>query len=412
MMRFLREYRRLRVRRRFASSVRIGSMNVLRQVLVSALLLGAAIYIWIGYVPSARPLLQRVGLLDLLGIEMPDTAAEPDRAGHGGAAQVITAQVQERVNADQINAIGDGRARHSVDVRSKATGLITELSLEAGRRVEAGTIIARFEDEAENISLDQARVRLEDASDEAARIARLQGTGAVTEVRMRESQLALRNAELALRQAQFHLSQRQIEAPISGWVGIIDVEVGDRVTAQDILATITDRSVILIEFRVPERVVGKLRVGQALKVTPLGLRDLALQGQVSAIDTVVDRASRTLRVQGRVDNAKDLLRAGMAFSVSMTFPGRVLMSIEPLALQWSSDGPFVWAVRAGKAVSVPVLIRQRNSDNVLVESEDLHKGDAIVIEGVQSLREGADVTPVEQIDSAVLQAPFKRRHVL
>jgi RND family efflux transporter MFP subunit len=107
----------------------------------------------------------------------------------------------------------------------------------------------------------------------------------------------------------------------------------------------------------------------------------------------VDRASRTLRVQGRLDNADDGLRAGQAFSVALSFPGETLPSVDPLAIQWSGDGSFVWLARDGVAERVPVTIRQRTNSAVLVEGA-LEPGDAVITEGVQTLRPGAEVRVV------------------
>ncbi|PVA10640.1 efflux RND transporter periplasmic adaptor subunit [Pelagivirga sediminicola] len=376
-------------------------MKAFRQIFLSLAVLAAGLYVWIGYVPAAQPMLDRIGLLDLLGIEPAEVEDASEQGGWqgGGATTVVTAQVGERAVADRVTSIGDGRARRSVSVRSNAVGIITDLSLAAGSYVEAGTVIARLENEAETIALEQAQIQKENARTDAERIRQLATRGAVTEVRLREVELALRSAELAVRQAEFDLSQRQIEAPISGWVGIIDIEVGDRVDAQDLVALITDRSEILIDFRVPERVVGKISAGQPMTVTPLGMRDATLTGEIAAIDSVVDRASRTMLVQGRVPNEDDLLRAGMAFSVSLSFSGETALSVAPLAVQWSSDGPFVWAVRDGKVEKAPVEIVQRENDAVLVRSEDLAVGEIVVIEGVQTLRDGADVTVATQEDA-------------
>ena len=323
------------------------------------------------------------------------SAPSPD-----SAARVVAEQVEERALADDITAIGNGRARRSVSVRANAEGTITDLMLQAGQYVENGSVIARLQDQAEQIALERAQIELQNSLADAERIRQLATTGAVTEVRVLETELALRSAELAVRQAEFDLSERQITAPISGWVGIMDLEIGDRVSEQDVLVTITDRSDILIDFRVPERVVGKIGIGQPVDVTPLALPDRTLIGEVAAIDAVVDRASRTLLVQGRVSNEQDLLRDGMAFSVNLSFPGEKLLSVAPLALRWSSAGPYVWAVRDGKAVEVRVAIVQRNHDAVLVTSDDLQPGETIVTEGAQTLREGAQVTPLAQEEEA------------
>lgn len=367
-------------------------MKAFRQLALSLAVIAAGVFVWIAYVPAARPMLDRLGLLDLLGIEAPLPQAEDqDDWAEDGPVRVITATVGQRAMADRISAIGDGRARRSVSVRSNAVGTITDMDLVAGGYVEEGTVIVQLEDEAERIALEKAQIELENARTDAERARRLEATGAVAEVRRREFDLALRSAELAVRQAEFDLSQRRALAPISGWTGIIDLETGDRVNAQDLLVTITDRSEILIDFRVPERVTGKIAVGQRIDVTPLGTGAAPLTGEISAIDAVVDRASRTLLVQGRVPNEEDQLRAGMAFSVALSFPGDTLLAVPPLAVQWSSEGPYVWAVREGKVAQVPVVIQQREADAVLVTSSDLKSGETIVTEGVQTLREGAAV---------------------
>lgn len=365
-------------------------MPFARQALLSVAVLAAALYVWVAHVPAAHPVLDRLGLLDLLGVEPAAAVDQPDGGRGGGAARVVVAEVEDRVKVDRITAIGDGRAQRSVTVRSEAVGLITEVPVSADRRVEKGALMVRLDGAAERIALERAELVLRDARVDNERVRQLGGSGAITEVREREVELALRTAELDVRQAQFDLDQREVRAPIAGIVGILDIEAGDRVAAQDVLGVITDRSSILIDFRIPERVIGEVEVGMAVEVTPLGLRDLTLQGRISAIDNVVDRASRTLRVQARVDNDDDRLRAGMAFSVALTLPGDTLLALDPLALQWSSDGSFVWAIRDGKALSVPVRIVQRDSDAVLVEAE-LAAGDRIVTEGVQSLRPGAEV---------------------
>jgi len=383
-------------------------MKTLRQVILMCAVLVAGLYVWITYVPAAQPLLDRTGMLSLLGIDASKTqdtetqiAPSPD-----AAARVITAQVGRRALADNITAIGNGRARRSVSVRANAEGIVTGLMLEAGQYVDSGSVIARLQNQAEQIALERAQIQLQNNLADAERIKQLATTGAVTEVRVLETELALRSAELAVRQAKFDLSQREIEAPISGWVGIIDLEIGDRVSEQDILVTITDRSSILIDFRVPERVVGKIEIGQHIDVLPLGQSDRVLSGEVAAVDTVVDRASRTLLVQGRLANDEDRLRDGMAFSVKLSFPGDTLLSIAPLALRWSSAGPYVWAVRDGKATEVAVAIVQRNTDGVLVTSDDLKPGETVVTEGVQTLREGAEVIPLaEEKEAASVRLP-------
>jgi RND family efflux transporter MFP subunit len=242
----------------------------------------------------------------------------------------------------------------------------------------------------ETIALERAQLMVADATGNMERLERLRGSGSVSAAQLREAELTLKTAELEVRQAEFDLERRRIVAPISGWAGLLEAERGDRIGAQDPIVVITDRSSLQIDFRVPERFVAELSVGMPIEVTALAQPDEVLVGKIVALDNVVDRASRTLRVQGQIDNAGDSLRAGQAFSVALSFPGESLPSVDPLAIQWSGDGSFVWVARDGEAQRVPVIIRQRNADSVLVEGA-LEAGDMVIIEGVQTLRPGAAV---------------------
>jgi RND family efflux transporter MFP subunit len=111
---------------------------------------------------------------------------------------------------------------------------------------------------------------------------------------------------------------------------------------------------------------------------------------VRALDNRVDEASRSLRVQAEIANTDDALRPGMAFTILIDFSGETYPGVDPLAIQWSSNGAFVWAVRDDAAQRVPVRIVQRNADIVLVDGA-LADGDMVITEGVQSLRPGGAV---------------------
>lgn len=376
-------------------------MHLFRQSLLALLALGLALGIWAVYVPAAAPYLERAGLYDLLGIDPPGAQApEGGRRGFGGgAAQVVVAPVGTGQANDRIRAIGDGRALRSVTVRSDATGMIRNLAITPGTWVEEGALIAQLDDDAERIALERARLMVVDATRNLDRLRQLGGSGAVSDVQIREAELALRTAELEVEQAEFDLSLRRITAPIPGWAGLLEVAEGDRIGTQDTIAILSDRSSLQIDFRVPERVIGQLSIGMAVEVTPLARPDQLLSGEIVALDNVVDRTSRTLRVQAGIDNADDSLRAGQAFAVTLSFPGDTLPSVDPLAIQWSGDGAYLWAARDGQAQRIPVTIRQRNADSVLVEGA-IAEGDLVIIEGVQTLRQGAEIEIVEGASAA------------
>lgn len=372
-------------------------MAFARQIVLGVAVLAAAFWFWGRHVPAAAPWLEAMGLGALV---VPADAGAAGGGGgggwgggRGGAVAVVTAEVAEARLGDSVLAIGDGRALRAVTLRPEVSGVIREIGAGPGDAVQAGDLIVALDDAAQQIALSRARLMVEDAAQDLARLTRLVRSGAATDVQLRAAELARRTAELALEEAEHALGQRQVRAPIAGQVGLLDIEIGDRVSTQTELATITDRSAVLVDFRVPERVVARLEPGMAFTAAPLAEPGAALPGTITAIDTVVDRASRTLRVQGRLENADDALRAGMAFSVRLDLPGAPAPAVDPLAVQWARDGAFVWVAREDKAVKVPVIIRQRNAGAVLVEAA-LSPGERVVTEGVQSLRPGAELRVV------------------
>ncbi|MDP2084671.1 MAG: efflux RND transporter periplasmic adaptor subunit, partial [Gemmobacter sp.] len=315
----------------------------------------------------------------------------PAGAGGGGGGPMVIAQAPGAGRmADSVTAIGDGRSLRSVSVVPETPGRVTEVPVQSGQRIEAGQLVARLDSEAEEIALERARLVLDDARARVERVLRLRGAGASTDVQTREAELALRQAELALRQAEFDLAQRQVLAPIAGWVGILNTEVGAQVGTSTELAQIDDRSVLLVDFRLPERMVGRVAPGDPVAAQALATGHGATMGKISAIDNRVDPASRTLRVQAMLDNADDRLRAGMSFSIQIDLPGEAAPSVDPLSVQWSREGAFVWVVREGRAARLPVRILQRSETEVLVDAAFL-PGDLVIVEGVQAVRPGAPV---------------------
>lgn len=373
-------------------------MALWKQAILAIALVGGVLAAWIAYVPSAIPVLERYGViaqLERIGIEV----APPDDSAPGGggppfggdrATLVNVAPVADVIANDRVTAIGTAQALRSVSLLPETSGRLVEMFVRSGERVTEGQRIARLEDTAERIAVSRAGLVLDDARARAERLQRLQGSGTATDVQIRDAELALRQAELELRQAEYDLERREITAPIDGWVGIIGVEVGNQVTTSTEITRIDDRSRLRVEFRVPERFVGRVTPDQPVQASPLSQPGVRLHGQISALDNRVDQTSRTLRVEAEIENTDDALRAGMAFNIELRFDGESYPAVDPLAIQWSSEGAFVWAARDGRADRVPITIVQRGSDQVLVEAA-LDPGELVVTEGVQMLRPGAEL---------------------
>lgn len=369
-------------------------MAAWKQIVIALVILAAAFVAWVRFVPGAPEVLAGWGM------DWAQAAIAPQREASGNAPQsggrgaggpqgsVIVGPVAPATINDRLSAIGTGRANASVTVKPYASGRLTEILVRSGSKVEAGAVIARLDAEAEQIARDRANIALDDATARADRVRALRTSNTVTAVQVTEAELAVENARLEVRNAELSLDRRAIVAPIDGVVGILPVEAGNYVTTDTTIATIDDRTSIVVDFWVPERYTNAVAVGAEVEAIPIARPNQVLMGEVSAIDNRLDEASRTMLVQARIANADDTLRAGMSFQVAMRFPGDTYPSVNPLAIQWGTDGAFIWAVRDGKAQRTPVRIIQRNTENVLVEA-DIGEGDQVVTEGIHLVRDGA-----------------------
>ena len=366
-------------------------MKAWKQLLWALVIVAAPAALWTVFAPQGRQWLAWTGLNDTAAASG-QPAGGQGRGGRAAAPQVgiVTADVRHAVINDSLQAICSGRANQSVAVTPFSAGQLKDIRVKSGSHVAAGEVVANLDSDVEEIALERAKAARDDARARLDRLRQLRQRSAATDVQVSDAELVLRDAELAARNAEVTYQRRSIVSPIAGIVGILPIEAGNYVTTQTTVATVDDRSSITIDFWVPERFATMIAVGNPLAATPISRPGESFDGVISAVDNRLDEASRTLRVQASVPNPDDTLRAGMSFQVTMKFPGNDYPAVDALAIQWSLDGAYVWAVRGGKAARVPVRIVQRNTENVLVDGQPA-AGDKVVTEGVYAVREGQDV---------------------
>ena len=367
-------------------------MSLWKQLALSLVVLVAAAAAWVKFFPGSDRVLASWGIeWAAASTERTEKAAEPGQGAATAAPAFVVAQpVTSATINDRLQAIGTGRANATVTVTPYTSGRLTEFLVQSGSHVEAGQIIARLDSDTEEIALERAKIARDDAAAKVVRMTALRKSNAVTAVQLTEAELALRNADLAVHDAQVALDRRSVVSPIAGVVGILPIEAGNYVTSQSAIATVDDRTSILVDFWVPERFAAAVKVGGEISATPLANPKDSYVGSVSAIDNRIDEKSRTLWVQARIANPADSLRAGMSFHVTMKFAGDTYPAVSPLAVMWGTDGAFIWTVVDGKIKRAPVRIIQRNTELVLVDAQ-ISVGEMVVTEGVQSVREGSDV---------------------
>lgn len=369
-------------------------MRILTQLLTGLVFFVVGALILMHYVPGSAPFARKLGVPEgvvaLVGREAP-TAKPGDKGRRGGLDGQLTVVVKPATTgtvADRLNAIGDGMAVRSVAVTPLVPGQIAQLLVQPGQRVNSGEIIAKLDDDIEKIAVQSAKVALEGAQNTLSRNQNIEKI--ISRADLQDAQTAVQTARLNLSMAELNLYRRDIRSPVTGIAGIVSTEAGDYVTVSTPIVTIDDRSTLLVDFWVPERFTSLVKIGQEVQANPIASQK-TYTGKIQAIDNRIDVASRTLHLRAEVPNANDELRAGQSFEMVMNMPGDTWPSVDPLSIQWDSNGSFVWRVgKDNKVEKVPAIVIQRNPDSVLVQGK-INPGDRIITEGLQRLRNGLEV---------------------
>lgn len=351
-----------------------------KQALVSAVLVGGAALAW----------QYRADLQELWASTSATGQRQAGASAQGEGTPVIVADVRQVQDDLAFSAIGTGFALRSVTLRAPSAGEVTALDIAPGAKFTAGDTLMQLDDTDERLAVDLAETRLERATSERDRYQALQDTGAAATARFEQAQTDFKVARIALDQARADLADRTLRAPFDGVTGLASVETGDRIAADETVSSFDDRSRILVEFDLPEALLGRIEIGQNATATTPAAEGQTFDAEITAIDSRVDVSTRTARIRAAIDNAADTLRPGASFALRLELPGKTYPAVPELALQFSRGELNVWRVSDGQAEQVTVRLVRRREGLVIVDGP-ISEGDHIVVEGTQRLRAGVAV---------------------
>ena len=323
---------------------------------------------------------------------------------------MIAAAVDIQTTGDRLTAIGTLAAVQEVTVFPQVDGIVAAIDFKPGGHATSGQTLVKLDSKDLEVIVDRAGVALDDAKDALDRAQRLAKTNNMTLADLQTAQVNERKAEIDLQVAQLALNKRTISAPFDGTIGLTDLSVGDFVTSSKAIATLDDMTTLTVDFQVPERFAGLLAVGHDLSATAESVSGEKFAGKVMAIDSRIDEATRSLKMKASFPNQSGVLKPGMAVTVSIDFPGQPHPVVPSLAIQWDRQGAFVWKLAGDTVHRTGVTILDRFGRDVSVIG-DLAKDDQVIVQGVQSLREGAKVARIDDGGGApaAKAAPADRR---
>lgn len=330
----------------------------------------------------------------------PGSAAARAEAGRSAPPVTVQAQAARQMTLrDEAQAVGSLRSRQSVMLRPEVSGRVTQLNFHDGQRVRHGQLLVQFDDQLPRAQIRQSQAELSIAQANHHRNQELVAQGFISQRSLEESAANLEVAQARLALAQATARQLQIVAPFDGIAGIRSVSVGDYLKDGADIVNLEDLDAVYVDFRLPERLQGKVRTGQRAQVAFDALPGVRYAAVVQAISPQIDADGRAVAVRGCMDNRRLQLRPGMFARVTVGFSERGdALVIPEEAIVPEAASPYVLKIVAGPQAGsrvtrrTPVRLGLRAPGWVQV-LDGLQVGDLVVTAGQQRI--GKDDTPVQ-----------------
>lgn len=313
-----------------------------------------------------------------------------------------------------ISSIGSVEAVHGVTVSADLAGIVQEIRFQSGASVHEGDVLVVL-----NAHQEQAQFAAAEAARDLAKISfdrdqALRQSGAIAQAEIDQASAELKQAEAKVGEIKATIDRKTICAPFSGILGIRQINLGQYLREGDPVVPLQSLDPIYVNFSVPQQEVASLRIGGEVQVTADEMPGLELTGQVSAINSVIDEATRNAQVQATFQNPDKRLRPGMYVKAQAILgAGDPIVPLPASAINYAPYGNSVFVIEDMKGQDGKTYkgVRQQfvklgpsRGDQVAVLS-GIKPGEEVATSGVFKLRNGAAVMVNNQIQPSNNPSP-------
>lgn len=300
-----------------------------------------------------------------------------------------------------INVIGTAEAIQGVTVSADLPGTVDKINFESGKAVRAGEVLVELDTRQERAQLAAAEADRDLAHINYNREQQLVNEGVVARTEYDNASAQQKSTEAKVGEIKATIERKTIRAPFSGILGIRQVNLGQYLAAGQAIVSLQSVNPIYVNFGVPQQQAAQVEVGRALRVTSDNLPGVQFSGRVTAMDSVVNEATRNIQVQATLANPGGKLRPGMFVQVGVGVgASREVIALPASAINYAPYGDSVYIVadladpKTGKAYRGVrqqfVKVEGSRGDQIAVVS-GVKPGDEVVSSGVFKLRNGAAV---------------------
>ncbi len=334
-----------------------------------------------------------------------------------GATQIAPVAVVASRNSDvgvYLTGLGNVTPLNTVSVKSRVDGQLMEIRFREGQNVSKGDLLAQLDSRPFQVQLTQAegqiardRELLNNARLDLQRYKQLWHQNSIPKQQLDTQEALVRQLEGTVKidqgqvdSAKLQISYCRITAPISGRVGLRQVDPGNIVHAGDAngLVTITQLQPVAVIFPIPEdnlpKLIGKMKGGGRLKVDAYDReqKQKLASGTLLTMDNQIDPTTGTVKLKAVFPNSSNELFPNQFVNARLLLETLHDVVVVPAAaIQRGAQGTFVYLVKADSTVTVqPVTVGATQNDEIAVTA-GLQAGVQVVVDGAERLRDGGKI---------------------
>ncbi len=298
--------------------------------------------------------------------------------------------LEESPLSDYFFVSGSFIPDEEVDLTFETSGKITDIFFREGSHVTKGELLAKINDAPLQAELRKLESQLKLYTDRMHRQNVLLEKEAVSQEAFQEAQTSLAILRAEIDGVKAKIAQTELRAPFDGIIGLRQMSVGSYASTSTVIAKLTKTNQLKLEFAIPERYAGTVKVG-----TPVTYRVVGELGErtskIYAIDSHVHNDTRSFIVRALCDNHDGKLHPGRYADITLTtqtFDNAIAVPSEAIVSEMGVDKVFLY--KNGMAEPVEIIKGLRTEAHVQV-LQGLSVGDTVITTGTMQLRMGQKV---------------------
>ncbi len=309
----------------------------------------------------------------------------------------VSVKVVQHSNVSESRLYGGTLAENmATAVSFSSPGTVKTLNVADGKKVSKGTLVATLDDTAAKSALEIATAMKNQAEDARSRMEKLYQNKSISEIQWMDVESKYKQAVAAEKIAQKALDDCNLYAPATGIVSGKAVELGQNVLPGAPVFRILDISRIKVHAFIPEKEVGKVKVGDGVKIRIASLGDRVLQAKITNKSVSANALSRSYEIEAELANRNGELLPGMIAEMEISRKKSISGFVLPASAIMLDDenGNFVWKISGGRATraNVEVALNLGGSEGILVRG--LQNGDSVIVGGTSKIGEGEKVEAI------------------